>query len=89
MTLADIAPVSAPLSAGSLPVLYSQPGCFQCKMTERWLNENDIDYLYIDVTEHPEHVDTVRSLGYNGTPVMEYAGTHWKGFNPDMLEKLR
>lgn len=68
-----------------MPVLYSKPGCQQCKATERWLDSHGVTYLYVDVTTDDGGLEAVKSLGYTQVPVVEVGGTHWYGFNPLML----
>lgn len=66
--------------------LYTRPGCQPCKATKRKLDALGATYRVIDVTEHPDAADYVRSLGYNGVPVVVAGEDHWHGFSPDKLE---
>jgi len=73
--------------------LYSQPGCGQCIVTERWFDKRGLvagqDYTVHNVRENPEAAQAVRDMGYDGTPVVRVdENTHWKGFQPALLATL-
>ncbi len=69
--------------------VYSRPNCQPCKATKRTLDKLGTEYTMIDVTEDPDALDMIRSLGYLEAPVVvarvgddEF---HWSGFSPDRL----
>lgn len=69
--------------------LYSQPNCQPCKLTKMQLEKLNIEYEVIDVQQDEEAFERVKSLGYNGTPVVELStGDHWTGYRPDRLRAL-
>ena len=69
--------------------LFSKPGCQGCKATARELDKHGIPYAYRDVTQDPEAMAAVQSLGYNSVPVV-HAGddNHWYGHRPDRVKAL-
>jgi glutaredoxin-like protein NrdH len=69
--------------------VYSQPGCGQCKNVIRFLNNNKIEHEVKDIREDSEALDRIVSLGYNGTPVVEANGEHFKGFDLEKLDALK
>ncbi len=75
-------------------VMYSKPACVQCNATERWFKANKIQYRKVDVSEDEVALTYVKSLGYQGAPVvivpMDWpnGGSHWYGFDTGNLEKL-
>lgn len=72
--------------------LYTQPGCQPCRMTKRQLEKLNLSYQDVDVSENPEAVDTVRSLGYSSLPVITVEVSnqvdHWSGYQPHKLATL-
>lgn len=71
--------------------VYSKPNCMQCNYTKKWLDDNHIDYIAIDVTEHENALAYVKhELGYQSLPVVEVSGQEsWFGFRPERLEELK
>lgn len=73
--------------------VYSKPNCPQCTATYRKLKSLNAEYLSVDVTQDPEALSLIRSLGYSQAPVVvvrDARGTttkHWSGFRPDMIKK--
>ena len=71
--------------------------CLPCKNTKRWLDQNGVDYDYVDVTQVPEALEFISDIGYSGIPVVtveksEGVGSadfdHWNGFNLGKLKEL-
>ena len=71
----------------TLPILYSKPGCQQCKATARWLDANGVEYDYRDASESAQFEGEVRALGYSQLPVVVTGRDHWYGFRPDRLDE--
>lgn len=73
--------------------VYSKPNCPQCTATYRKLKSLNAEYLSVDVTQAPEALSFIRSLGYSQAPVVvvrDAQGSvvrHWSGFRPDMIKK--
>lgn len=67
--------------------VYSRPDCQPCKATIRKLNELGADYQKVNLTEDPEALDYVKSLGYTGAPVVVAGERHWAGYSPDKIMK--
>jgi glutaredoxin len=42
--------------------MYSTPTCGDCRRSKRWLDEHNVPYAYIDITEHPDAADYVFQL---------------------------
>src|SRR5699024_1024604 len=56
---------------GSTPMaitVYSKPLCVQCDATKRALDKADLAYETVDITEDPEALAHVKSLGYVQAP---------------------
>ena len=69
-------------------IVYTMPGCPQCKQTKRWLDNRNIYYDEIDVTTDREaYLYITDTLGYRQAPVVEVdREVHWSGFNKENLE---
>ena len=68
--------------------VYSKPACVQCDATYRALDKRGLDYTVVDISQDPEALDMVRSLGYMQAPVVVADDTHWSGFRPDQIAAL-
>lgn len=68
--------------------LYSKPGCVQCRSTEREFKKEGVHYNYVDLSEQPEALEHIKSLGYLAAPVVFIdEQTHWSGFRPDKIKE--
>ncbi|WP_078345220.1 glutaredoxin-like protein NrdH [Mycobacteroides chelonae] len=68
--------------------VYTKPACVQCKATYKALEKNGLEYKIVDLTEAPEALDYVQSLGYLQAPVVVAGNQHWSGFRPDRVKAL-
>lgn len=68
--------------------VFSKPGCVQCTATIRSLDKKGIAYAVIDLTEDPNALEHVKSLGHLQAPVVETDSTSWSGFRPDLIATL-
>ena len=51
--------------------VYSKNNCVQCKMTKRFLEQHQLDFMEINLDEQPEFIEHVKSLGFSAAPVIE------------------
>ena len=71
--------------------VYSKPNCPQCTATYRKLKSLNAEYR--SVTQDPEALSFIQSLGYSQAPVVVVRDAqgnvmrHWSGFRPDMIKK--
>lgn len=68
--------------------VYSKPMCVQCDATKRALNKQDLVYEEVDLTEDPNALEFVKSLGYVQAPVVMVGDQHWAGYRPDLIKKI-
>ncbi len=68
--------------------VYSKPMCVQCDATKRALNKQDLVYEEVDLTEDPNALEFVKSLGYVQAPVVMAGDQHWAGYRPDLIKKI-
>lgn len=69
--------------------VFTKNNCIQCKMTKRFLEEHNIDFVEKNTSENPEFVTYLKELGFQAVPVVEVAGAEaFTGFQPDRLTKL-
>jgi len=73
--------------------VYTQLQCQPCTAVKRWLDRRGIAYTAVSVSESPEGLAYVKSLGYLRAPVtvISERGTepdlHWPDFNPNNMTK--
>lgn len=60
----------------------------QCKMTKKFLEQNGADFQEINIDEHPEKIDYVKSLGFTSAPVIESDNLVFSGFQPAKLKEV-
>lgn len=75
--------------------VYSTPRCVQCKLTKAWLDDRDIKYHPVDLSQSPDDLAAIQALGYASAPVViinddgnNLNEKHWYGFRPDLLEEF-
>ena len=68
--------------------VYSKPMCVQCDATKRALNKQDLVYEEVDLTEDPNALEFVKSLGYVQAPVVMAGDQHWAGYRPDLIKQI-
>lgn len=71
----------------------SQPNCYQCRATERKMEQLGILYSHVDVTLDPDAMKRAVDLGAKATPVVlvETDGVlrdWWSGYRPDKIKGL-
>lgn len=57
-----------------------------------WLDKNKIQFESVDVFEHPEKLEEIKSHGFQQLPVValdEHFDNAWSGYNLDRLEELK
>jgi glutaredoxin-like protein NrdH len=68
--------------------LFSKNNCMQCKMTKKFLEKEGADYQEINIDEHPEKIEYVKSLGFSAAPVIESENLVFSGFQPAKLKEI-
>lgn len=68
--------------------VFSKNNCMQCKMTKKFLEQNGAEFEEINIDEHPEKVDYVKSLGFTSAPVIEAGDLVFSGFQPAKLKEI-
>ncbi|AND79666.1 glutaredoxin-like protein NrdH [Streptococcus pantholopis] len=68
--------------------LFSKNNCMQCKMTKKFLEQHQADFTEINIDEHPEKIDYVKSLGFTAAPVIEAGDYVFSGFQPNKLKEI-
>lgn len=53
--------------------VYTKPGCQYCAAAKTYLNENEIEYVEIDITLNEDKIEWLRQQGHKSLPVI-YAG---------------
>lgn len=68
--------------------VFTKNNCMPCKMTKKFLTENGVDFEEINIEEHPEKIEYVKSLGFSSAPVIEAGDIVFSGFQPSKLKEL-
>ncbi|GMA46658.1 glutaredoxin-like protein NrdH [Tetragenococcus muriaticus] len=68
--------------------LFSKNNCMQCKMTKRFLAENDINFEEVNIDNEPNALDWLKEQGFQSVPVITSDATTVVGFRPDQLRQL-
>ncbi|WP_104091804.1 glutaredoxin domain-containing protein [Arthrobacter sp. GMC3] len=70
-------------------IVYSKPGCQQCKFTCLTLERAGIPFDVVDLTTNTAALEYVQDLGYSQAPIVVVSDHHhWSGFNPTEIERL-
>lgn len=69
-------------------VVFSKNNCMQCKMTKKFLEQNGAEFEEINIDQHPEKIDYVKSLGFSSAPVIEAGDVVFSGFQPAKLKEI-
>ncbi len=76
------------LEGQDMITVYSKNNCMQCKMTKKFLEQHGANFQEINIDEHPEKVDYVKSIGFTSAPVIEADNLVFSGFQPAKLKEL-
>ena len=72
-------------------IVYTAPGCIQCKENKKMLERLNIKHILIDVSKDKEALEEIKKQGFKGLPVVRIGmnfDNAWYGFRPDRLEEL-
>lgn len=70
-------------------IVYSTPTCAWCKKLKEFLDENNIEYIDMDVSSNPDAAqEMILKSGQIGVPVVDVDGNIVVGFDKDKLKKL-
>jgi glutaredoxin-like protein NrdH len=71
-----------------MTTVYTKPACVQCDMTKRYMDKNGITYNTVDITQDPEALEMIMSLGFTSAPVVMSSAGNWAGFQPEKISLL-
>lgn len=60
----------------------------QCKMTKRFLAENNINFEEVNIDNEPDALGWLKEQGFQSVPVITSDATTVVGFRPDQLRQL-
>lgn len=73
-------------------IVYTRPGCVQCRATTNLLNRKGIKYELVDISNKPGVVERFVKEGHKNLPVVaaykDYESIVWNGFRPDLIKQL-
>ena len=69
--------------------IYSKHNCMQCQFTKKFLEDLNIPFTEVNLSEQPEQAEVVKALGFQTLPVIAAEGQEpFGGFHPDKLNQL-
>lgn len=69
--------------------IYTTPTCPGCKLTKDKLTQAGVQFLSVDLSEHPELVEEFKASGLLSAPIIETPdGTRTAGFRPDRIKAI-
>lgn len=68
--------------------VYSKPNCMQCEFTKKYLDDNNVEYVSVDINAEPGITEYLKDQGYQSMPVVEYKNVSFTGFRPDKLAEI-
>ena len=68
--------------------LYTKNNCPQCKMTKRFLTEQNLAFNEINIDDEPQYIDWLKEQGHRSVPVLTNNSVTIVGFRPDQLKAL-
>jgi glutaredoxin-like protein NrdH len=68
--------------------VYSTPGCTQCRMTYKALENAGIAYEVIDLSQDADKLEELRQQGFLQAPIVMAGTETWSGFRPDKIKAL-
>ncbi|MDG3141637.1 glutaredoxin-like protein NrdH [Streptococcus suis] len=68
--------------------IFSKNNCMQCNMTKKFLEKEGASFQEINIDEHPEYIEHVKSLGFSAAPVIQAGDTVFSGFQPSKLKEI-
>lgn len=72
-----------------IPVtVWSTPNCVQCMMTKREFDKRGIEYVSMDLTEHPDQLEAFKEAGLLQAPIVTTDVKVWSGFRLDKIKSL-
>ena len=73
-------------------IVYTRPGCMQCRATTNMLDSRGIKYELNDISNKPGVIERFVREGHKNLPVVaaykDYESIVWNGFRPDLIKKL-
>lgn len=70
-------------------LVYTKPGCGQCRMLSMWLNAKGIEFKETDILENEQSYNKIKEAGRMSLPVLEIEGefVDYQEYN-DILEYI-
>ena len=68
--------------------VYVLPGCMQCAMTKRSLDDAGVPYVLVNLANDEHAVELIKQLGYTAAPVVVAGAASWAGFQPAKIKAI-
>ena len=71
-----------------MTTVYTTPNCVQCNQTKKYLDNKNVPYNTVDLSQDPVAMTMIQGLGFKSVPVVITATDKWAGFKLDKLSAL-
>jgi len=69
-------------------VYHIGPDCVQCNQTKRMMDNLGIQYVEVDLREHPDILEAFKSEGLQAAPIVTTDIKKWSGFRYEKIKSL-
>lgn len=64
------------------------PSCQQCNMTKKVMQREGINFIEVDLRDHPDKAEEFKAQGYAQAPIVVTDTKIWSGFKLHKIESL-
>lgn len=68
--------------------VWTNENCIQCDRTKKFLDDNNIKYLTLSLSDNPDDTRRFIDMGFKSAPIVETPNETWSGFKLEKLKSL-
>jgi glutaredoxin-like protein NrdH len=77
-----------PMPKIPVTVYHIGPSCVQCNQTKRMMDNLGIEYVQVDLREHPDILEGFKAEGLSSAPIVTTDIKKWSGFRYEKIKSL-
>ena len=77
-----------PMPKIPVTVYHIGPTCVQCNQTKRMMDNLGIEYVQVDLREHPDILEGFKAEGLSSAPIVTTDTKRWSGFRYEKIKSL-